>query len=467
MNPTAAPVTLTIDPSKAGARIGDRFLGLSYETEQLLPDAAGRRYFRPDNAALINLFKTIGVKSLRVGGNSVDRPVTAIPTAADVDSLFAFARAADAKVIYSVRLQDGDARSAATIAKHIYDHHGEQLDCFAIGNEPAYYKPYENYRPRWRAIMEAIVAAVPSATFCGPDTNPDPAWCKAMVDEFAQPRGPLSPLTVHNYPGDCSYKNPGAKTVEELIPKDAAAAREQMLSSAWYEVYAKVHKGMADAVAGTAVPYRLAETNNFWYGGLHGASNSFAAALWSAEYLYWWASHGAVGLNFHTGDRVGGGSTSLTSRYTAFVTTRDGYEICPLSYGMKLFDLAGRGQLASITRGDDARPHLIAYATLTAPRRLTVTIINKSHGADARDESIDVKLQSPWRATSAQAISLTAPNADIAAHSGITLGGEAIRSDGTWNGTWEPVKSPSERGSLSVKVPVASAQMLAIELQQA
>src|SRR5205823_14681475 len=162
-------------------------------------------------------------------------------------------------------------------------------------------------------------------------------------------------------------------------------------------------------------------------------------ALWSAEYLYWWASHGAVGLNFHTGDRVGGGSTSLTSRYTAFVTSGSGYDVRPLSYGMKLFDLAGRGKLVPVALPDDAPQHTRIYATLAAPQELSLTIFNKSHGASAEDVSIHVKLRTPWCATSARTISLAAPGGDVAANSGITLGGAPIGADGSWTCQWEPL----------------------------
>ena len=47
------------------------FLGLSYESSMLLPKN-GRYYFDAGDRALVNTFKTLGIKSLRVGGNSVD-----------------------------------------------------------------------------------------------------------------------------------------------------------------------------------------------------------------------------------------------------------------------------------------------------------------------------------------------------------------------------------------------------------
>jgi hypothetical protein len=88
MNPSA--IKLVIDPLQPGQAISKNFIGLSYETEQVLPNAKGHHYFSPQNQPLLTLFKTIGIKSLRIGGNSVDRPVTDIPTNSDIDHPVAF-----------------------------------------------------------------------------------------------------------------------------------------------------------------------------------------------------------------------------------------------------------------------------------------------------------------------------------------------------------------------------------------
>ena len=74
-----APVEVTIDPSQSGKPIAPDFIGVSYETESLLPDSMGKHYFSPENKSLIAQFKTLGIKSLRIGGSSVDDPKVAIP----------------------------------------------------------------------------------------------------------------------------------------------------------------------------------------------------------------------------------------------------------------------------------------------------------------------------------------------------------------------------------------------------
>ena len=349
---TAQAVTIRVDLSSPGPSVSEDALGLSYETSLLLPSADGQRYFDPSNKALLGVFKSLGIKSLRIGGNSVDDPKVAVPTHEDVRSLFEFARAADVKVMYSVRLQEGDPSSAAQFAKLIGGEYADVLECFAIGNEPGYYKDYDVYSAKWTAIRDAMVAAYPQARFCGPDQNPEPEFIKRLVHDFGDEDGRLVQITQHSYPFGCSYENPGEglKDVTKLRRVDPADGRARMLSSDAYATYKPILEGMRSAVADTRLTFRLTETNSFWFSGLEGASDRFASALWGLDYLLWWTSHGVDGINFHTGDRTGG-SVNLPCRYAAFVTLPErtgdvGYEVRPLGYGMKMFDIGGYGQIA-------------------------------------------------------------------------------------------------------------------------
>jgi len=470
------PLVISVNTSQPGAEISRDALGLSYETSLLLPDARGVHYFRADNKPLITLFKTIGVKSLRIGGNSVDAPNVPVPSEADVTAFFDFAKAAEVKVIYSVRLEEpqspdttnlatssvgslANARSAARFAKLIHDHYADSLDCFAIGNEPGYFKDYALYRAKWKAIRDAIAAVYPNATFCGPDQNPSPELDAKMARDFAS--AGLTQITQHSYPFGCAYKNPQAKTnVADLIPVNAAESREKMLSPKAYDIYEKIYKGIAGALTNTWLAYRLTEVNSYWFSGLQGASDRYAAGLWAVDYLHWWTSHGANGMNFHTGDRTGG-DVSLSCRYSAFVTSANGYDVRPLAYGMKLFALGGRGKQLIVTH--PSATNLVAYATLDS-KTVFVTLINKSHGPTATNLDIQLKLDAPIAISTAEAIFLEAKNGDIAAGSnGVTLGGAPIKEDGTWNGRWTSVKAP-DNNSVTVSLPPASAAVIRMNL---
>ena len=137
-----SPVALQVDLAHPGRAIPPDFCGLSYEIIMVLPKEATREhYFSPKNASLINTFKTLGVKHLRVGGNTAERVTVAIPGTSDIDSLFDFAKAAETKVIYTLRMEGNTTAAAAGIAKYVMDHYRDYVSCFTVGNEPD--KPWE------------------------------------------------------------------------------------------------------------------------------------------------------------------------------------------------------------------------------------------------------------------------------------------------------------------------------------
>jgi hypothetical protein len=134
--PAQSPLAISVDTKLPGVAISPDFTGLSFELTQLLPGPDGLHYFRPGNYRLISLFQTLGIKNLRVGGNTSDRNWRRPPDPADIDSLFAFAKAADVKIIYCLRLHNGDPGYDARTAKYIMDHYPDQVACFSSGQEP-------------------------------------------------------------------------------------------------------------------------------------------------------------------------------------------------------------------------------------------------------------------------------------------------------------------------------------------
>src|SRR5260370_1910068 len=65
-----SPVSMTIDQSTTGQMVSTDFQGLSYETLLIFPDSSGNFLFSGSNTPLINMFKTLGIKSLRIGANT-------------------------------------------------------------------------------------------------------------------------------------------------------------------------------------------------------------------------------------------------------------------------------------------------------------------------------------------------------------------------------------------------------------
>jgi hypothetical protein len=437
-------------PARAGAEIAPDYLGLSFEMQRVLAGTNGNHFFSPANRRLVATFKTLGVKSLRVGGNTADRPTLATPTKADVDSLFAFAKAADVKVIYTLRLNRGNPDDAAKMADYILRRYKKQLACFAIGNEPNVFSTnYNVYLAGWKTYAAQITAPTnsPAAKFCGPGVSPGhESWSRDFANEFGT-NGPLALISQHDYPGGDARK-----------VKDPAAARDKILAPAMADHYLKFANVFVPAIVSNGLPYRLEEANSFYDGGAKDVSDTFASALWALDYLWWWAANGASGVNFHTGDTVAARDENAPCRYATFWTSPKGYNIHPIGYAEKMFALGGHGRLlpASVTNQDNL--NLAVFAALADKKTVYVTLINREHGAGAR--AANVVLAPGFENSRGQVIFLTAPNGDVSAKTNVTLGGAEIRDDAVWKGKWTALPKPARNGQFSLNLPAASAALV-------
>src|SRR5437763_6117866 len=90
------PVTITVDDENPGPVVPGDFAGLSFERGPINPGNAGVAgyLFSPTNSSLVTLFRNLGLRSLRIGGGSVDQ----LPPAGTdrdgftgIDNLFRFA----------------------------------------------------------------------------------------------------------------------------------------------------------------------------------------------------------------------------------------------------------------------------------------------------------------------------------------------------------------------------------------
>lgn len=440
-----SPVTLSVDHTSPGASLPPDFIGLSYEMSLVDSASNGAHFFSPKNAALVAMFRTLGVKSLRVGGNSADRLAVKPPDQSDIDQLFAFAQATGVKVIYTLRLNGGDPLDAARTAGYIMDNYQPQMAAFAIGNEPdKLTRDYAAYRDLFRSYMAAITAAAhaPNAVFCGPSTmQKNVAWAGNFAADFAADKHVVL-VTQHEYPAGSGRRITGT-----------AAGCEKLLSSSLLRVYGQLHDAFVPTVLAGHQHYRLEEANSFSNGGAAGVSDSYASALWGLDYMFWWASHRADGINFHTSGYSGDTPTAHPMKYVVFWNAPDGFSAHPLAYAMKAFDLGGHGRLVPVSvNSNQDRVNLAAYAAITKDNLLYVTLINKESSA-AHNAMVTLKTGSS--APDAQAIYLTVADGNIAATSGITLGGAPISHDGHWDGVWRSV--PCQDGQVSIKLPAASA----------
>jgi hypothetical protein len=470
-----SPVLLTIANSPGYAIPAD-FNGLSFETgSERSGNARTSGYmFSATNTELITLFQNIGLRNIRMGGGTVDDqtpPGLGKEGYAGIDNLFAFARQAGVKVIYSLRLPGSAtmnyAASDAAIAHYIWVHYQPLLACFAIGNEPDWksyrYPPfgaghdpaitnYPSYLADWERFATAINRAVPGATFAGPDTGSyststyyhGQSWTQRFAEEEKN-SGIVTLITQHLYVG-AQPRVPGKKTL-----LSAGQAIDNMLSPGWDTITNQwlYDHNLAPVVA-VGLPYRLTESNDY-LGGVTNASDAFAAALWTLDYLHWWAAHKCAGVNFHNKQWI---RTDTICRDTA-----GNYQISPKAYGIKAFDLGGHGQVEPLTLANTDGLDLTAYAVGSATN-LYVTIINKEHGPGARAAAVDI-VAGGFPSGSAVALFLTGPAGDLTATKGITLGGAPITNQAPWQGQWAALNPPAN-GEWAVTVPAGSAAIIKI-----
>lgn len=447
-------VAVTLDSHAAGAEIPVDFVGLSFEIQRVLADTYGNHFFSATNHALVATFKTLGIKNLRVGGNTADRPTLPVPSETDVDNLFAFARAADVTVIYTLRLNHGELDAAVKMADYISGKYPSQLDCFAIGNEPNVFSTnYDVYLTEWKRYAAAVTAPtnVPNAKFCGPSVSPGhEKWSARFADDLAG-TGLLKFISQHDYPGGDARKFTNA----------AAAAREKILSSALADHYAKFAANFVPTVISNGLAFRFEEANSFYDGGALDASDTFAAALWALDYQWWWATHGLSGINFHTGDKVAARDENKPCRYAAFWTTTNGFNIHPISYAEKMFSLGSRGKmLPAEISGAESNLNFAAYAVRGTDQNFYVTLINKTHGATAANLSVSISVRKNNGYAKGEILRLTAPDGDVARKTGVTLGGAEITDEANWNGQWDKLSFDRRALALVVEVPAASAAVV-------
>jgi hypothetical protein len=469
-----SPVSLTIDAQHPGKMIPDDFSGISLEMGSLKEGNAGTSgnmfddtiYF-PVNShkQVFTIFKELGLRQVRVGGGSVDMNI--VPSNFDIDAFFRFVRIAGLRVTYSVRLLNGNITDDTNTVKYIWNNYGQFIDCFSIGNEPDWHSyhttdpqiyetlpgspgtAFPSYLAKWNTFAAAILTAAPGVKFGGPNTGsnyPVPGatnttyygttWTISFL-KAADSTGNLKEIYFHNYVGQGATGN----TATQMIDK--------MLSAAWDSTYyTALYNASAAPAIRAGVPYRIAESNSF-SSAVTGGSNSFATALFSLDYMHWWASHGAAGVNFHNKQWVGNGPIYLDAS--------GNFQVYPVGYGIKAFDLGGHGRIDSMTITNGDALNLTAYA-VSDSTNLYVTVINKEHGVGARDAKVAITANG--FSNDATFVYLESPNG-VTDTTGVTLGGASITDSAPWQGVWSPIDSVGS-GDYFVTVPASSAAIVKI-----
>jgi len=438
------PVAIVAHPESPGIAIPRGFPGLSFEAGSLTT-ATG---FPAENAVFQRMVAQLGPGLARFGGNSVDQLTgwmrgqrtasvsSSVITSSDADRAFAFARAVGWQVLFSLDLGKGSPTTDADEAAYVYQTASDVLAGLEIGNEPDLFHSnglrastysVADYIAEWQTYASAIRATTPGAVLTAPAAAGSiTTWTSTVA---AQLGSRIALLTQHLYPLAPSSVNPNASNVASIPHILGSAARTtEDTDGAQLQQIAQVQK----------IPWRMAETNSCYNGGQAGVSNVFASALWGADYMFTLAGRGAAGVNFH-----GGG----TGNYTPIAVSGAQVTARPLYYALLLFGAAARGRLVPVDVAANG-VNLTAYGALDSDGTLRVLAINKDMTQDA---AVTI---TPGAYTTALGMRLTAPAVDST--TGVTLGGAAVASDGSWL----PQQLESAfltGGAYSTRVPAASA----------
>src|SRR5260370_4861867 len=450
-------VGVTVDQTTPGQAVSPDFEGFSVEMLLAFPDSSGNYLFNGNNTALIGMFKSLGIRSLRMGGTSADNmadnngqlPIDSTCAAADkcpnADSLYAFAQAAGVNVLFTLRLKVYDPNAAATEAAYIMKHYAGLTKCFQVGNEPnVYISSYSTYDTDFKAYRSAVLNVAPAATFCAPavTNGGGQPWAESFATEY---KGDSTIQLV------CGHYYPGART--GTITGDINYILDPSRLVGGANNYTQYLNNFPSSAIAAGESWRIEETNSLVSQGETGVGDVYTSTLWALDYMHWWAQqHNAGGLNFHEG---------ASSVYNAFMPTTlsSSYTARPVAYGIKAFGLGGARQNVTTTVSSNPDSvNITAYGLLDPiTGNLFVTLINKEHFTGAKNAAVTLNPGATY--TGGKMWTLQQANGDVTVATGITLRGATIGGDGTWNGTASTI-SPASSGDFIISLPAASAAIV-------
>jgi hypothetical protein len=378
--------TLRIALDRPLAAMPPDFIGFSYESAQL----ADPTYFSSSNAPLIAQFRKLSPRGvLRLGGNLSDltlwagtsnSPAQSIPERANISTRFewrivgaraaahrpatitpesiralgSFLRATGWGLIYGLNLGTGSPERAAEEAACVAESTGDSLLAFQVGNEPDLFGRslrshawnFARYWDEYQTFVRAVRARVRLAPFAGPDVAGNVDWTKQFA---ARAKGDAHLLTSHYY---------------AMGPPESSKMNAQRLLHDDPHLLHDIPELVAIAKS-AGMSHRVSEGNSCYHAGKVGVSDTFASALWAADYLLFLAQSGCAGVNLHTGGEA---------FYSAFV--EDGRQLRerPIFFGMQFTQqFAGATFLESSLEG---RINASAYVARRGDQ-LLLALVNK------------------------------------------------------------------------------------------
>jgi len=447
-------ISLSVDGATKLAKLPADYMGLSYESGQLVyPD-----FFSAVNKRLVEIFRTLSPAGvLRLGGNLSEftqwseiepttapepgglvgpdpghrepRTFTITPNA--IRNLRGFLDATGWRCIYGLNLGGGTVEQALAEGGFVAKTLGPKLICVQFGNEPDLFmhrdqadKPwtYEEFIAKWKTFRVAFHEKLPEVVVAGPDTAFNQKWVKQFVRDVPQE---VMLLTSHYYPE--GPPNDPKMNIDLLL--HPGARFESMCREA------------VESAKTVGLPFRMAEGNSCYNAGKQGVSDTFASALWAGDYCLQMAAMGCVGVNLH------GGAIGYYSPITGSLKT--GFVVRPEYYGLLMAQQFAGHTLHPVSF-DAQGVNLTAYAAGDAGATRLIAIFNK----DARNAEITLPANLSYVRGSVER--LAAPSIDSKA--GVMFAG-AVVGDGPYHPRLGERLKP-HRGTLSVHVPGYSAALI-------
>ncbi|RPD43010.1 hypothetical protein [Chitinophaga barathri] len=347
LSTTAVSLAINDPGGYAGSVIPSDFTGLSYETSTVCTDD----YFNSGNTTFINLINGLGKGVIRIGGNAADKTFWHNTTRGsdtrdtviyqdDITRFNSFVEneLPDWKIMFGLNM--GNSNTNATIARqealYASDVFGSRLLAFELGNEAdlwgGYLKPpgYSriNFFSDWTNFRSTInggftSAGEPLPPYAGPTFAGNIPW----LDDFTTSYINDVAIVNHHY-YNVSQSNPstGSATIAGMLEPDNGLITNL---PTFISYAAKGNK-----------PFRFSECNSISNGGVNGVSNAFASALWGIDYMFYCASKGVDGVNFH-----GGLNPAINAPYYTPIKNNSGtYTATPIYYAMLMWKISAINQ---------------------------------------------------------------------------------------------------------------------------
>ncbi|MPV61468.1 hypothetical protein GD416_34960 [Burkholderia sp. BE24] len=431
-----------------------------------------------------NLIRRLNIKNIRVGGTSADSvkqrvgdaSSRAYPPLQTAKNVIDFAKEVGlTELEWNLPVYGVDVSTyfnyAASLLEYKNSTYPKLKLIFEIGNED------NNTRmsyASWLASFKSYVSGIYKLTsdslkknlyFTGPSTAGQ-GWNSNIVNDsyfvtdniseaqIAGVKSLISYVNTHEYPLGGGYTSPCLAPGVTGSGTTCLSLVSKLLAQGAYDP-----SNFTATLSKVNLSPRLMEINSMYGGGIAGAGDSFAAALWALNNVSWFAQNSKLaGLNLHLG-ATNGGYSPITPPFTngsgnnALPTLKaDGYGM--LTYGQ--FNQGGKIIVPSVV-GLTSR--ISVFGALQPDGHLRMLIINRNWTDNGNDPVI-ATVTVPSGYSTARTMSLAQSGSNPMSPTGISLGGSGVASDGAWSGVWTAASRANADGTYTFTVPPVQAMVV-------